>query len=299
MQKKFHRIAVLKGGVSAEREVSLRSGAAVAKALRAAGYDVIEVDVTRRALELPAGTEAVFLALHGEFGEDGEVQALLDARGVPYTGPGAAASRIAFDKQLTREAVARAGLPVAAGAVVRTASAVPPLPPPVVVKPLRQGSSVGCHRVLRAEDWPAAVADALRYGEALVERFVDGRELTVGIVGDEVLPVVEICAPDGYYDFDAKYTYAHGKTEYRVPAPLTDAEAAEARRIARGVFDAVGARGVSRVDLRLDPRDGFFVLEINTIPGFTETSLLPKAAAYAGWSFPALCERILNLAAGA
>ncbi len=297
MSRQFSRVAVLKGGVSAEREVSLRSGRAVAAALARKGHDVAELDVTTRAVDLPAGVEAVFIALHGEFGEDGGVQALLDARGIPYTGPGAEASRIAFDKELTRARCEAHGVPVARGVVLTGPAAACPLPFPVVVKPTRQGSSVGCHRVREAPEWPAALADALQYGPALVEACIEGRELTVGVVGGEVLPVVEICAPGGYYDFDAKYTYRFGKTEYICPAVLDPAVEAGVRAAARGVFEAVGARGMGRVDFRLDGGGRFYALEINTIPGFTETSLLPKAAAAAGLPFDDLCERILNLAA--
>ncbi len=295
-RRRFGRVAVLMGGPSAEREVSLRSGAAVARGLRAAGIEALEVDVREESLDLPPGIEAVFVALHGRFGEDGGVQALLDARGIPYTGSGAAASRAAMDKAVTRARLVESGVPVPEGIVLAKPAAAPPLSCPLVVKPLRQGSSLGCHVVTRPEDWAGAQADAWPYdGEVLVERFIEGRELTVGMLGRRALPVIEIRAPDDRYDYGAKYTA--GRTAYLVPAPIPKAVAREARRLARRVFAALGARGFGRVDFRMDPAGGLFVLELNTIPGFTETSLLPKAAAEAGIPFPALCARILTLAA--
>ena len=287
------RVAVLMGGPSTEREVSLRSGAAVAGGLRAAGIEAVEVDVRSEALDLPVGTEAVFIALHGRFGEDGGVQALLDARGIPYTGSGAEASRAAMDKAVTRARLQAAGLPVPPGVVLTRPAAAPPLACPLIVKPLCQGSSLGCRVVTHPDAWPAAQEEAWRYdGAIVVERFIEGRELTVGILGDRALPAIEIRAPGDRYDYTAKYTA--GRTAYLVPAPLDPATACEAGRLAGAVFRALGARGFGRVDFRMD-RDGrLFVLELNTIPGFTETSLLPKAAAAAGLAFPELCVRILS-----
>jgi len=291
----FRKVTVLKGGFTAEREVSLRSGAAIARGLRAKGYAVEELDVESREFELPPKTDAVFIALHGEFGEDGELQAILESKGVPYTGSGPASCRLAFDKRLTRETLAAEGIPVPSGAIVTAPSPACPIALPAVVKPTRQGSSVGCHRVFDAEGWFDAVRDALSYhGEAVVEAYIPGRELTVGVVGDQVLPVVEIRTPEGYYDYRAKYT--KGLTEYLCPAPLKAAETGEAQALAMRVFRALGAEGLGRVDFRLTPEGGLFVLELNSIPGFTETSLLPKAAAAAGIDFATLCDRILNLA---
>lgn len=288
-------MTVLKGGFTAERDVSLRSGAAIARGLRAKGYAVTEIDVESREFALPPKTDAVFIALHGEFGEDGELQAILESKGIPYTGSGPESLRVAFDKKLTRETLAAAGIPVPAGAILTAPSPVCPIALPAVVKPTRQGSSVGCHRVFDADDWFDAVRDALSYhGEAVVETYIPGRELTVGVVGDQVLPVVEIRAPEGYYDYRAKYT--KGLTEYLCPAPLKVAETEEAQVLAMRVFRALGAEGLGRVDFRLTPEGGLFVLELNSIPGFTETSLLPKAAAAAGIDFATLCDRILNLA---
>jgi len=294
MADRFKQVAVLMGGPSDEREVSLRSGTAVARGLRAAGYTVAEVDPADGQLRLAADIEAVFVALHGAFGEDGTVQTLLQQRGLPYTGSGAAASRTAFDKRLSKCVFARQGIPSPEYEVLR-AGGRRTLPLPVVVKPVRQGSSIGLHRVFAEADWAPALADAVRYnGSALVERFIDGRELTVGLVGTEALPVLEIRAPGGCYDFKAKYT--PGLTDYLVPAPLAEETACACQDLARRVFAALEARDVGRVDLRLTPAGELFVLELNTIPGFTETSLLPKAARAAGLEFSELCDRIMRRA---
>lgn len=293
-KRTFKRVAVLKGGPSSEREVSLRSGAAVATGLRVAGYEVVEVDVQQRALDLPPGVEAVFVALHGEFGEDGQVQTLLEQRGLPYTGSGPSASRASFDKRLSKEVFVRAGIPTAAYEVLG-AQGHRTLPLPVVVKPPCQGSTIGISRVMREPEWQPALHDALQYdAEVVVEAFIPGRELTVGIVGDTVLPIIEILAPDGWYDFDAKYS--KGQSRHVCPAPLTPALRSRIQAIARDTFRALNCRGLGRVDFRLRDDGGLFVLELNNIPGFTETSLLPEAAQAAGIDFPHLCARIMEMA---
>jgi D-alanine-D-alanine ligase len=290
----FSRVAVLKGGPSAEREVSLRSGAAVAAGLRQAGYKVAEIDVVAPRLELPEGIEAVFVALHGEYGEDGRVQQELVDMGIPYTGGGPDASRAAFDKRLTKRLLFTAGVPTPAYELL-TAAGDRTLPLPLVVKPPCQGSTIGISRVVREADWEAGFAAAREFGEeVLVEEYIEGRELTVGLVCGETLPVVEIAAPDGWYDYGAKYT--SGVTEYHVPAALTDAEAALCSDLGRRTFEALGMRGLGRVDLRLSAQGRALVLELNSIPGFTETSLLPKAAAAAGINFSELCDRIMRSA---
>ena len=292
--KKFKKIAVLMGGPSSEREVSLRSGAAIANGLRQKGYEVTEVDVRGHELELPAGTEAAFIALHGEFGEDGGIQSMLKSQGVPYTGSGVDSSRTAFDKVESKKIFDRQGIPTP-GYEVLQRGAKRTLKLPVVVKPVRQGSSIGLHRVFAESEWAAAFEDALKYdADVLVEQFIDGRELTVGVVGDQVLPVVEIRAPGGFYDYEAKYT--KGKTEYLVPAPITAEETKECQSLGLKTFKALNSRGMGRVDVRLTPHGRCYVLELNSIPGFTETSLLPKAARAAGIEFPELCDRILRLA---
>jgi D-alanine-D-alanine ligase len=283
------------GGLSAEREVSLRSGRAVAAGLERAGYSVCEVDVRGRGFRLPPGVEAVFIALHGEFGEDGEVQSDLDGRGIPYTGSGAAASRAAFDKVLSKRCFETSGIPTPAYAVLN-GDGIMPMSPPLVVKPPRQGSSIGCSIVDGPGGWAAAVRESVKYERTiLVERYIEGRELTVGVLGNEALPVIEIVAPGGNYDYTAKYTA--GRTRYLAPAPISPEEEAACRDVSMRVFKVLGCRGMGRVDIRMG-RDGVpYVLELNSIPGFTETSLLPKAAACAGIGFPELCGRIMELAA--
>jgi len=290
----YRRVAVLMGGPSAEREISLRSGAAALRGLLESGYDAVGVEVAGRTFTLPSGTEAVFIALHGEFGEDGEVQALLDGMGVPYTGSGVVASRAAMNKILTKEAFTAQGIPTPAYRVLRRGEDAA-FPLPAVVKPVCQGSSLGVHRVCEPGQMAAALEDAFRYDEnVLVETYIPGRELTVGVIDHEALPVVEIAAPDGWYGYEAKYT--PGKTRYLCPAELPEAVRTEAQRLALAVFDALGCEGFGRVDFRLSPEGALYVLELNSIPGLTETSLLPKAAAAAGIPFAALCDRLMRTA---
>ena len=295
MTRTYERVAVLKGGPSSEREVSLRSGAAVAAGVRAAGDTVDEIDVRGPELDLPPGIEAVFIALHGAFGEDGQVQALLEQRRIPYTGSHAGPSQTSFDKRMSKRCFVEAGIPTPAYELLK-AGQPRRLPLPVVIKPPCQGSTIGVHRIRTDAEWAPALQDALRYGdEALVEAFIPGRELTVGIVGEDALPVIEVIAPNGWYDYDAKYG-PNRKTEYRTPAPLAPAVAQRCQRLALDVFHALRCRGMARVDFRMAPDGGLYVLELNNIPGFTETSLLPKAAQAAGLGFPELCNRIMEMA---
>ncbi len=287
-------IAVLKGGFSAEREVSLQSGAAVAAGLRDAGYAVSEIDVAAPDFTIPEGIDAVFIALHGTFGEDGGAQTRLEELNVPYVGAGVEASRIAFDKCLTEVVLRDTGVPVPKSETLRRGDPRT-LALPVAVKPPRQGSSVGCHLVFEEADWEAAITDALQYDqEILVQQFIPGREFTVGIVDEEVLPVVEIVTADGWYDYTAKYEV--DTTRYVVPAELEAAKVAEMQTMAFQTFEALHCRGFGRVDFRMTPEGELFVLELNTIPGFTAHSLLPKAAAAAGIDFPSLCDRIIRTA---
>lgn len=286
-------VTLLKGGPGKEREVSLRSGAAVARALAAAGARVSEIDVQARDFELPASVDLAFNIIHGTFGEDGDLQSILHSRGIPYTGEGIEGSRTAFDKILTKEAFDRAGVPTSKWEQI-TRDQSPTLNLPFVVKAPRQGSSVGVHIIKDADRLPDALSDCFQYGnEVLVESFFSGRELTVGILGGEPLPVVEIVPKDGFYDYDHKYT--SGASEYFVPAPLGAEEAATVQAAAKAAHKALGLEVYSRVDILLAADGSMSVLEINTIPGMTELSLLPKAAAVAGLSFPALCEEIAGL----
>lgn len=290
-------ITVLRGGPSAEREVSLRSGAAVAQALRSLGHQVDEVDPIPGDLQIPAGTQVVFLALHGTYGEDGTVQSELEELGLPYTGCGVSASLYAFDKILTKRRCLKAGVPSARFERFIDASA--PWPngwkPPVVLKPTRQGSSVGLQFVDRIEDFPSALAESLGHGgEVLMEERIVGRETTVGILDGSPLPVVEVRPKSGSYDYTNKYTA--GRTEYFCPADFEAAVTAQIQQAALAAFHAVGGRDYARVDVMVQPDGSPVVLEVNTLPGMTETSLLPKAAAADGIPFPQLCERMVQLA---
>jgi D-alanine-D-alanine ligase len=290
-------ITVMLGGPSAEREVSLRSGAAVAKALRSLGHTVQELDPRNGSWVLPPKTDVVFLALHGTYGEDGTVQRRLGELGAIYTGCDAESSRIAFDKVLTKQRCIQAGVPTAKYLVVK--SAPEPFPknfqPPLVVKPVRQGSSVGLQFVEQKTDWLAALTVALQYdSEVLVEEKIIGRETTVGILGGEPLPIVEVRPKTGSYDYKNKYTA--GCTEYFCPADFDPAMTKRIQSAAFGAFQAVGGRDYARVDVMVRPGGEPMVLEVNTLPGMTETSLLPKAAAATGLNYAQLCQRMVDLA---
>jgi D-alanine-D-alanine ligase len=291
------KIVVMLGGPSAEREVSLRSGAAVARALRSLDHEVHELDPHNGSWSLPPKTDVVFLALHGTYGEDGTVQRRLDELGAVYTGCDAESSRIAFDKVLTKKRCVGAGVPTAEFLVVNSGKT--PLPkgwrPPLVVKPVRQGSSVGLEFVEQAGDWPKALAEALKYdSEVLVEEKIAGREITVGILGGAPLPVVEVRPRTGSYDYKNKYT--KGCTEYFCPADFDAATTKRVQTAALGAFRAVGGRDYARVDAMVRANGDPVVLEVNTLPGMTETSLLPKAAAAAGLNYAQLCQRMVELA---
>lgn len=286
-------VVLLMGGPGKEREVSLRSGAAVAAALRKCGARVSDLDVAGPGFSLPADTRLVYNMIHGTFGEDGEVQAYLDGLGVPYTGEGAAASRVAFDKIESKECFARAGVPTSAWFTLRRNEPAD-WKFPCVLKAPRQGSSVGIHIVRSPEEIPAALEDCFLYGDrVLVEEFFLGRELTVGILGSEALPVIEIIPNEGFYDYDHKYT--KGASEYHVPAHISPGATAAVQSAALAACRALSLEVYSRVDILLAPDGSLNVLEINTIPGMTETSLLPKAAAVVGLDFSALCEEIAGL----
>ena len=290
-------ITVMRGGPSAEREVSLSSGAGVAKALRSLGQQVHELDPLDDSWSLPPGTEVVFLALHGTYGEDGAVQQRLEELNVPYTGCGVEASRVAFDKHLTKLRCVKAGVPTARFTVIDTANAPWPIgwQPPVVLKPVRQGSSVGLQFVERVEDWSPALAEAMRHdSEVLMEEKISGRETTVGILADKVLPIVEVRPKTGVYDYHTKYTV--GTTDYLCPAPFDEATTLRIQAAGLAAYKAVGGRDYARVDVMVSSDGQPVVLEVNTLPGMTETSLLPKAAAAAGITYSGLCQSMVDLA---
>jgi D-alanine-D-alanine ligase len=290
------KLVVMLGGPSAEREVSLKSGAGVVKALRSRGHDVVELD-PREPWKLPEDTDAVFLALHGTYGEDGTVQSELEALGVPYTGCDATASRIGFDKFLTKQRCVDAGVPTAKFVVVDSPEAPWPAgwEPPVVIKPVRQGSSVGLQFVEREADWNRALAEALRYdSRVLVEEKIIGRECTVGILGNQTLPVAEVRISTAINDYTTKYS--PGLSETICPAEFDETTTRRIQQAALAAFKAIGARDYSRVDVMVRPNGDPVVLEVNTLPGMTELSLLPRAAAAVGLGYAELCERMVEMA---
>jgi len=291
------KIVVMLGGPSAEREVSLRSGTAVAQALRSRGHLVTELDPQTADWSLPTDTAVVFLALHGTYGEDGTVQKRLEELRVPYTGCDSESSRIAFDKNLTKLRCVSAGVPTARFFVADSPDASWPIGwnPPVVLKPVRQGSSVGLQFVDRVSDWSRGLAEAFRFDtEVLVEEKIVGRETTVGILDGQPLPIVEVRPHTGVYDYQSKYT--SGATEYLCPAPFDGPTAVRIQSAALGAFRAVGGRDYARVDVMVRNNGEPVVLEVNTLPGMTETSLLPKAAAAAGLDYSELCQKMIDLA---
>jgi len=295
------KIAVLMGGPGSERAVSMATGKGVAKALRSLGADVTEIDVKGADFELPSDVELAFLTIHGTFGEDGQIQQILEDRGVPYTGEGVEGSAIAFDKIRSKEAFRQHDVVTPHWQII-TAGQRPTIPIPVVIKAPRQGSTVGVHIIRNEREIDAAIADASTYDrELLVERFIPGRELTVGVLGEQALPIIEIIPKGGFYDFNNKYPFlnpnAGGSAQHVCPAEIGPEKTERVQELALRAFRALELEVYARVDVLL-PDDGeATVLEANTIPGMTETSLLPEAAAVAGISYPELCARIIELSA--
>ena len=286
------------GGTSSEREVSLQSGKNIAEALASLGkYDVISVDVRDESLDaMPKDVDAVYIALHGGWGENGGVQAALNALKIPYTGPGVTASQIAMDKAATKRRLEENGVSTAKWALVRSDAKASPLPLPVVVKPPCDGSSVGISKVSSEDEWAGALAAAAKAmkaaGDILVEAYVPGREFTVAVVDGEAWPVIEIVAKGGWYGYEEKYN----SNETRYPF-LENCELAERlQRAAVAAYAAVGCRGVTRVDFRVSPEGACHVLELNTSPGFTSHSLVPKSGMRTGLTFAGVCDRILSSA---
>ena len=301
------RVAVLYGGISAEREVSLATGLGVIAALREAGFDVTPVEVGAdpaaviAALTPPPDT--VFNALHGRFGEDGVIQGLLDWLDIPYTHSGVRASALAMDKAAARTLFAAAGLPVALGVVVTASelAADDPLPMPYVIKPVNEGSSVGVEIIRSGDNRRIEVARGWRFGPtALVEEYIPGRELTVGVLGDRALAVTDIVAEAGiFYDYESKY--ADGGSRHIIPAQVHPDIYARALDVALAAHRTLGCRGATRCDFRYDDTEGepgrLVLLELNTQPGLTPTSLLPEQAAHTGMAFPELCRWMVERAA--
>lgn len=298
---KDKKIAVLYGGRSAEREVSLDSGAAIHRALLSKGYDAelldvdLEVDVKLRAMK----AQVAFIGLHGRFGEDGCIQGLLESMGIPYTGSGVLASALAMDKVASKQVFKMRDIPTADYVAVRSEDVAGlqvgdlPFGLPCVVKPNAEGSSVGVHIVKTAEQFAAACADAARYkGGVLIERYHKGREVQCAVLDDEPLGVIEIRPAAEFYDYTAKYK-SGGTTQYLFPAPLEPALYDRVMQVSAEAHKALGCAGATRTDLMVTEAGELVVLETNTLPGMTETSLLPKIAAGQGMDFAALCERIL------
>ena len=289
------RVAVFMGGPGAEAEVSRWSGEAVAKALRDGGADVIVCDIQGTKIEIPENVDIVFDIIHGTFGEDGTLQAILEERRVPYTGAGVEGSRMAFDKILSKKRFLEAGIPTALFEILERGER-PKMSVPYVIKAPREGSTIGVHIIKENDEAviTAALEDSFKYGDTvLVEEFFPGRELTVGILGDDILPIIEIKAQEGVYDYQNKYT--PGKSEHLIPAPLDPYQTKKIQETALAAHRALGLEVYSRVDVILGSDGKFIVLEANTLPGMTKTSLLPDAAAVFGLDFTALCARILEL----
>ncbi|TCZ63168.1 D-alanine--D-alanine ligase [Roseicella aquatilis] len=293
------RVAVLFGGISAEREVSLASGNQCITALQQAGFEVIPIEVGADLAGLiaqlqAARPDAVFNTLHGRFGEDGCIQGMLDWLQLPYTGSGLRASAVAMDKPAAKALLAAAGLPLPQHVLVtpEQLEAADPLPRPFVVKPPNEGSSVGVTILRDGDNRRAAIAREWRFGpRIMVESYIPGRELTVAVMGDRALAVTEIATHLQFYDYEAKY--ADGGSQHAIPAPIHPEAARQAMAAAVAAHEALGCRGVSRADFRYDDTAGepgrLFLLEVNTQPGMTATSLVPEQAAHVGIPFPALC----------
>lgn len=331
-------IAVIFGGISLERNVSISGGLSVVEALRSKGHNVLAVDPAYGVNALLNGTEitvpsepptleelskfplkniidcinseifdqvdVAFIVLHGKYGEDGRIQSLLELRGIPYTGSGVKASAVAIDKITSKLLFASAGIPTPNWTIIHDEdlgnydlyeSLRMDIGSKLAIKPANQGSSIGISFVLNGnlDDIHHAVEEAAKYGSRIiVEEYIEGRELTVGIVGEEVLPVIEIIPESGIYDYSHKYK--KGMTEYICPAEIDDNMEEYIQTSAHTAYRILGCTGFGRVDFRLDEEGGLYCLEVNTIPGFTSTSLVPKAAAVSGIEFPELCEMIID-----
>ncbi len=306
----FGNIGVLMGGYSSERQISLKSGQGVLDALTQAGYPVVAIDITlqdRHKIKEQIANAAIdiaFIALHGRLGEDGVIQSILEEMNIPYTGSGVAASQKAFNKTTTQKIFKSSGLPVPEHFCITDGqrkdfkevfAVLKKLP--FIVKAACEGSSIGIYMVRHPSQWDATIKDALAFGPyVIVEKYIKGREITAGVFDNEALPLVEIRPKTAMFDFNSKYQ--KGLTEYDVPARLDNDLALRIQKMAVSAHEAIGCEGFSRVDVRLDENNVPYILEINTIPGFTPTSLFPKAGAAAGYSFLNICVKLLTIANG-
>lgn len=298
------KIAILFGGPGSEREVSKKTAESVIAALKTKGADLIEIDVTGPDFECPQDVFIAMNLIHGTFGEDGQLQAILEQRGIRYTGAGVQSSRIAFDKAQSKEKFIAAGVPTPLSQNYKLDGSEPlTISVPLVSKPPREGSSVGVNICRTQEEWVKAEEEAKKFGSStLVEDFIEGKELTIGILGDQVLPIIHIEPVEGFYDINNKYPWmtGTGKTLYHCPAELDEATTQRVQAAAMAAFKSCGTEVYGRVDIMLRASDNApFVLEINTIPGMTSSSLLPKAALAVGIEFPDLCVRIIELSLAA
>jgi len=298
-QRLPEKIAVLMGGPGSERDVSLATGRGVSKALRSLGAEVVEVDVHDENFALPKDVDLAFITIHGTFGEDGQLQEILEKHGVAYTGDGVEASRAAFNKVLSKEKFREHGVVTPEWEVIEVGQR-PTISVPLVVKPARQGSTVGVVIVKDASELDSAMTEAAKYDrKLLIEKFVSGRELTIGILGDQTLPILEIIPKGGFYDFNNKYPFlnpqAGGGAEHVCPARIDSNKTKQVQKQALHAFRALGLVVYGRVDVLLPDSGNPSVLEVNTIPGMTEASLLPEAAAAAGINYVDLCARIIAL----
>lgn len=304
MKNKIRKVGVLMGGTSAEREVSLKSGAAVCRAIGELGIDYAAIDVDRTVCSkiLSEGIDFAFIALHGGWGENGGIQGMLEIMGIPYSGSGVLASAVAMDKEITKKIFAGEGIPIAPFFIIRDTTDRNDLQEeyyqsrgfqlPLFVKPSTEGSSVGVTMVKEAAQFRQAVTGAFAYGaRVIVEKYIRGKEIQIGILGDRALGGVEVRPSDEFYSFRAKYT--PGATQYILPPELEPEAYEKARETALRAHRALECSGATRVDLIVDPEGGMYVLEVNTIPGMTETSLLPKIAALAGYDFRGLIREII------
>ncbi len=300
------KVLVLMGGLSTEREVSLRSGKAVAEALAKKNYDVVALDIQKESIGKiqEINPDVVFLALHGKYGEDGCIQGMLEWMGYPYTGPGVASSAICMDKILTKKILVNHGIPTPKFMEFKSYNKnikekiLENFSLPVVLKACCQGSSIGVSIVNSTEQLEKEIEDTLKYGDKLlVEAFIKGTELTVPIIGNEkyrALPVIEITSENEFYDFESKYT--QGMCQHIIPARIDEATYKAVEKAAMDAYGATECRGFSRVDVIIDKNNNPYVIEINTIPGMTSMSLFPDSARYAGIEFPELLDEIIRLA---
>jgi D-alanine-D-alanine ligase len=297
---KKKRIAVMMGGLSREREISLKTGKAILKALVEKGYNATAIDVGKDVPEklVKERIECAFMALHGRFGEDGTIQGMLELMKIPYTGSGVLASALAMHKIMCKRFFLCESIPTPRFEIFRREEIKKDLPKkmslpfPVVVKPAREGSTIGVSIVQREEELGPALKGAGEYDEEImVEEFMKGKEITVGILEDIPLPIIEIVPKSGFYDYHSKYT--KGETQYILPARISRGKYLYAQEISLKAFQTLGCSGVARVDLMTDEDENPFVIDVNTMPGMTETSLLPMAASYVGIPFEDLVERIL------